>query len=38
LSRVRRSGLGYVTERLEGCVFVPLIGRYGWGQHGDDRR
>ena len=20
------------TERLEGCVFVPLIGKYGWGE------
>jgi protein-L-isoaspartate(D-aspartate) O-methyltransferase len=30
LTRVTRRGEEYRTERLEGCVFVPLIGEYGW--------
>ena len=32
LTRVTRSGDGFTTERLEGCVFVPLIGKYGWSE------
>lgn len=34
LTRVTREEGGYRSERLEGCVFVPLIGEFGWG---DDR-
>ncbi|MFH1313334.1 MAG: protein-L-isoaspartate(D-aspartate) O-methyltransferase [Candidatus Eisenbacteria bacterium] len=30
LTRVTRRGDDYETEKLEGCVFVPLIGEYGW--------
>jgi len=30
LTRVTRKGDGHETEKLEGCVFVPLIGEYGW--------
>ena len=30
LLRVTRKGDGHETEKLEGCVFVPLIGEYGW--------
>ena len=30
LTRVTRRGEGHETEKLEGCVFVPLIGEYGW--------
>jgi protein-L-isoaspartate(D-aspartate) O-methyltransferase len=39
LTRVTRHGREQKTERLEGCVFVPLIGEYGWGESEDvDRR
>jgi protein-L-isoaspartate(D-aspartate) O-methyltransferase len=39
LTRLRRYGKEQVTERLEGCVFVPLIGEYGWAEHDEgDRR
>ena len=27
---VRRSGDKYVSEDVCGCVFVPLVGEYGW--------
>jgi protein-L-isoaspartate(D-aspartate) O-methyltransferase len=30
LTRVTRTEGGKETESLEGCVFVPLIGEYGW--------
>ena len=30
LTRVTRRGGQRDVERLEGCVFVPLIGEYGW--------
>lgn len=33
LTRVTRTAEGEQTENLEGCVFVPLIGEYGWGEH-----
>jgi protein-L-isoaspartate(D-aspartate) O-methyltransferase len=35
LTRVTRaeSGTGDRIEKLEGCVFVPLIGEYGWEDH-----
>jgi protein-L-isoaspartate(D-aspartate) O-methyltransferase len=33
LTRVTRRGKAYSTERLEGCVFVPLIGEYGWSEN-----
>jgi protein-L-isoaspartate(D-aspartate) O-methyltransferase len=33
LTRVTRAGDGVETESLEGCVFVPLIGEYGWDEH-----
>jgi protein-L-isoaspartate(D-aspartate) O-methyltransferase len=29
---------GEEIERLEGCVFVPLIGEYGWGEQEEDNR
>jgi protein-L-isoaspartate(D-aspartate) O-methyltransferase len=32
LTRVTKSGDDRETERLEGCVFVPLIGKYGWAE------
>jgi protein-L-isoaspartate(D-aspartate) O-methyltransferase len=32
LTRATKTGRGYKTDRLEGCVFVPLIGEYGWGE------
>ena len=32
LTRVTRRGDGRQIERLEGCVFVPLIGKYGWAE------
>ena len=35
LTRVTRQGRAHKSERLEGCVFVPLIGEYGWQD--DDR-
>jgi protein-L-isoaspartate(D-aspartate) O-methyltransferase len=39
LTRVTRRGREWKTERLEGCVFVPLIGEYGWSEGEDvDRR
>jgi protein-L-isoaspartate(D-aspartate) O-methyltransferase len=38
LTRLSRWGSEHVTERLEGCVFVPLIGQYGWGEHDEDNR
>jgi protein-L-isoaspartate(D-aspartate) O-methyltransferase len=34
LTRVTKQQGGYKTERLEGCVFVPLIGEYGWNENG----
>jgi protein-L-isoaspartate(D-aspartate) O-methyltransferase len=30
LTRVTLKTEGRLTERLEGCVFVPLVGEYGW--------
>jgi protein-L-isoaspartate(D-aspartate) O-methyltransferase len=33
LTRVTKTGEGAETESLDGCVFVPLIGEYGWGEH-----
>jgi protein-L-isoaspartate(D-aspartate) O-methyltransferase len=33
LTRVIRHGDSHKTERLEGCVFVPLIGEYGWAEN-----
>jgi protein-L-isoaspartate(D-aspartate) O-methyltransferase len=30
LTRVTRRGDAREIEKLEGCVFVPLIGEYGW--------
>jgi protein-L-isoaspartate(D-aspartate) O-methyltransferase len=33
LTRVTLTGGERRTERLEGCVFVPLIGKYGWGEN-----
>ena len=30
LIRVTRRGGDHETEKLEGCVFVPLIGEFGW--------
>jgi protein-L-isoaspartate(D-aspartate) O-methyltransferase len=38
LIRLTRRGREEDIERLEGCVFVPLIGEYGWGEHGEDNR
>lgn len=32
LTRVTRTGQGVETEKLEGCVFVPLIGEQGWDE------
>lgn len=32
LTRVTRTEGGTETESLEGCVFVPLIGEYGWDE------
>jgi protein-L-isoaspartate(D-aspartate) O-methyltransferase len=32
LTSVTKMGREYRTERLEGCVFVPLIGEYGWNE------
>ena len=32
LTRITLAGGERKTERLEGCVFVPLIGKYGWGE------
>jgi protein-L-isoaspartate(D-aspartate) O-methyltransferase len=37
LTRVTRRSGGDQVERLEGCVFVPLIGEYGW-KEGDSHR
>ncbi len=37
LAIFRREG-GRITRRDEcGCVFVPLIGEYGWKNHGEER-
>jgi protein-L-isoaspartate(D-aspartate) O-methyltransferase len=36
LTRVTRVGDDRQIEKLEGCVFVPLIGEYGWNE--DDAR
>jgi len=33
LTRVTAEGGRYATERLEGCVFVPLVGEYGWSEN-----
>ncbi len=30
LYRVTRRGKQYLEEEFTACVFVPLIGRYGW--------
>jgi protein-L-isoaspartate(D-aspartate) O-methyltransferase len=30
LIRIRRTSSGFVEENHGPCVFVPLIGRYGW--------
>lgn len=38
LIRLTKRGREEEIERLEGCVFVPLIGEYGWGEHGEDNR
>jgi protein-L-isoaspartate(D-aspartate) O-methyltransferase len=39
LTRLTKRGSEEVVERLEGCVFVPLIGEYGWKENEDyDRR
>jgi protein-L-isoaspartate(D-aspartate) O-methyltransferase len=35
LTRVTKQGDAYTTERLEGCVFVPLIGEYGWSENSE---
>ena len=35
LTRVTRKGKDYRTERLEACVFVPLIGEFGWNENGE---
>jgi len=35
LTRVTKRGRDFRTERLEGCVFVPLIGEYGWSENGE---
>ncbi|MFZ1947740.1 MAG: protein-L-isoaspartate(D-aspartate) O-methyltransferase [bacterium] len=32
LTRVTRRGERFEEERLEGCVFVPLIGEFGWSE------
>jgi protein-L-isoaspartate(D-aspartate) O-methyltransferase len=32
LTRVTRRGERFGEERLEGCVFVPLIGEFGWSE------
>ena len=34
LTRVTRLRDDRRIDRLEGCVFVPLIGEYGWGEDG----
>jgi protein-L-isoaspartate(D-aspartate) O-methyltransferase len=34
LMRVTRRGDDREIEKLEGCVFVPLIGEYGWKENG----
>lgn len=31
---VERNGSDYKEEEVCGCVFVPLIGRYGWNKEG----
>jgi protein-L-isoaspartate(D-aspartate) O-methyltransferase len=36
LTRVTRTAGGAATERMEGCIFVPLIGEHGWGEHDSD--
>jgi protein-L-isoaspartate(D-aspartate) O-methyltransferase len=33
LTRITKKGEDTAVERLEGCVFVPLIGEYGWDEH-----
>ncbi len=30
LFKITRRGTNFITEEVTGCVFVPLIGRYGW--------
>lgn len=30
LIRINKTKQGFKEERLEGCVFVPLIGEFGW--------
>ena len=30
LYKIRRDGARFVEETITGCVFVPLIGEYGW--------
>jgi protein-L-isoaspartate(D-aspartate) O-methyltransferase len=38
LIRLTRRDREEHVERLEGCVFVPLIGEYGWGEREEDNR
>jgi protein-L-isoaspartate(D-aspartate) O-methyltransferase len=38
LTRLTKRGGDEKVERLEGCVFVPLIGEYGWSESEDDAR
>jgi len=37
LTRVTRRGDETKIERLEGCVFVPLVGKYGWRDDNPER-
>lgn len=37
LTRVTRKGDETKIERLEGCVFVPLVGKYGWRDGNSER-
>ena len=37
LTRVTRKGDETKIERLEGCVFVPLVGKYGWRDDNSER-
>lgn len=32
LTLFRRIGEGYETEEIIGCIFVPLVGRFGWAE------
>ncbi len=33
LTRVTKKGEKVDIERLEGCIFVPLVGQYGWKEN-----